>query len=63
MILTLSDGKTLEKGVGCALMALRVNAVTLESEDLHKLLKMDDGQMRFWLSSLYRRLEARSEDA
>ena len=44
-------------------MALRVNAVTLESEDLHKLLKMDDGQMRFWLSSLYKRLETRSEDA
>jgi hypothetical protein len=63
MILNLSDGKTLERSVGCAMMALRVNTVTMDYEDLNKLLKMDDEMMRFWLSSLCRRVEPRGEHA
>lgn len=57
MILTLSDGKTLERGVGCPTMGFRLHAVTFDSEDLYKLRKMDDAQMRFWLSSLCTRFE------
>jgi|LauGreDrversion4_2_1035121.scaffolds.fasta_scaffold1783941_2 hypothetical protein len=63
MILNLSNQKTVEKSVGCAMMGLRVNTVTMDYEDLYKLLQMDDEMMRFWLSSLCRRVEPRSERA
>jgi len=57
MRLNLSDEKTLERSVGYATMGLRLRAVTFNSEDLYKLLKMDDGQMRDWLSTLRTRFE------
>jgi len=33
-------------------MGLRLHAVTLDLEDLYKLRKMDDEQIKFWLSTL-----------
>ena len=55
MKLVLSNGDTREIPVGGALMGFRVEQVVFTSDDVYKLLKMEDEQLRFWLSSLTHR--------
>jgi hypothetical protein len=51
----LSNGDTREIPVGGALMGFHVEQAVFTSDDVYKLLKMEDEQLRFWLSSLARR--------
>jgi hypothetical protein len=55
MKLVLLNGDTREVPVGGALMGFPVEQVVFTSDDVYKLLKMEDEQLRFWLSSLARR--------
>lgn len=55
MKLVLSNGDTRKIPVGGALMGFRVEQVVFTSDDVYKLLKMEDEQLRFWLSSLTHR--------
>jgi hypothetical protein len=53
----LSNGDTREIPVGGALMGFRVEQVVFTSDDVYKLLKMEDEQLRFWLSALTHRFD------
>ena len=55
MKLVLSNGDTRKIPVGGALMGFRVEQVVFTSDDVYKLLKMEDEQLLFWLSSLTHR--------
>jgi hypothetical protein len=57
MKLVLSNGDTREIPVGGALMGFRVEQVVFTSDDVYKLLKMEDEQLRFWLSALTQRFD------
>jgi hypothetical protein len=48
----LSSGGTREIPVGSATMGLCVDSVVLDSEDLRKMLELEDEQLRFWLTAL-----------
>jgi hypothetical protein len=55
MKFVLLNGDTREVPVGGALMGFPVEQVVFTSDDVYKLLKMEDEQLRFWLSSLTHR--------
>ena len=55
MKLVLLNGATREIPVGGALMGFPVEQVVFTADDVYKLLKLDDEQLRFWLSSLTHR--------
>ncbi len=48
----LSNGETREIRISSPTMGLRVDSLVLKSSDLRKLLEMNDGQLREWLSVL-----------
>jgi len=48
----LSNGETREIRISSPTMGLCVDSLMLKSSDLRKLLEMNDGQLREWLSVL-----------
>lgn len=48
----LSNGDTREIRISSPTMGLRVDSLVLNSSDLRKLLELNDGQLREWLSIL-----------
>jgi hypothetical protein len=48
----LSNGETREIPISSSTMGLRVDSLVIKSSDLRKLLEMNDGQLREWLSVL-----------
>jgi hypothetical protein len=48
----LSNGDTREICISSPTMGLRVDSLVLNSSDLRKLLELNDGQLREWLSIL-----------
>jgi hypothetical protein len=55
MKLVLLNGDTREVPVGGALMGFCVEQAVFTSDDVYKLLKMENEQLRFWLSALTHR--------
>ena len=58
----LTDGRIKRFVVGGALSGYCIASATFKSDDLRKLLEMDDETLRFWLESLGRRLEPQEAD-
>lgn len=58
----LADGSVKRFVVGGSHSGYRFTAVTFKSDDVRKMLEMDDQMLRFWLESLRMRFDPREVD-